>query len=70
MDILGASSILAAVICYTLAPQDGGGAKARNSSPTIGLLVGFVLISAALIVVEYFQKDYALLLGRLIKIGQ
>jgi len=36
-------------------------------STIIGLLVGFVLITAAFAVVEYFQKDRALLLGQLMK---
>lgn len=67
MDLPGASLILAAVVCYTLALQDGGVTKAWNSSTIIGLLVGFVLITAAFIVVEYFQKDRALLLGRLMR---
>lgn len=67
MDLPGAFLIMAAVICYILALQDGGVTKAWNSSSIIGLLVGFVLIIGAFIVFEYFQKDRALLLGRLIK---
>jgi hypothetical protein len=67
MDLPGASLIMAAVICYILALQDGGVTKAWNSSQIIGLLVGFVLIIGVFIVVEYFQKDKALLLVRLIK---
>jgi len=66
MDLPGASLILAAVVCYTLALQDGGITKAWNSFTIIGLLVGFVLI-AVFVVVEYFQRDRALLLGRLMK---
>lgn len=67
MDLPGSSLIMAAVICYILALQDGGVTKAWNSSQVIGLLVGFVLITGVFIVVEYFQKDRALLLERLIK---
>lgn len=58
---------MAAACCYILAVQDGGVKHAWNSAQTIGLLVGFVLIVIAFAVVEYFQGDYALLPGRLIK---
>jgi uncharacterized membrane protein len=67
MDLPGASLILVAVVCYTLALQDGGITKAWNSFTIIGLLVGFVLIIAVFVVVEYFQKDRALPLGRPMK---
>jgi hypothetical protein len=67
MDIPGATMIIGAVVCYTLAVQDGGVTKPWNSSTIIGLLVGFVLIVAAFWLVEYFQNDRALLLPRLMK---
>lgn len=67
MDLPGAFIIMAAVVCYILALQDGGVKHDWNSAYTIGLLVGFVLIIGLFIVVEYFQKDKALFLGRLIK---
>lgn len=67
MDFPGAAMIMAAVICYILALQYGGVTKPWNSSVVIGLLVGFVLISVAFGVVEYLQKDRALLLPRLLK---
>ena len=65
MDIPGAALIMAAVVCYILALQDGGVTKPWNSSLVIGLLIGFVLITIAFGLVEYFQKDRALLLPRL-----
>ena len=67
MDLPGATMIIGAVVCYTLAVQDGGVTRSWNSSATIGLLVGFVLIIAAFLVVEYVQGDRALLLPRLMK---
>jgi MFS transporter, DHA2 family, glioxin efflux transporter len=67
MDLPGAALILAAVVCYILAVQDAGISKAWNSSQVIGLLVGFVLILIAFAVVEYLQKDRALLEGRLMQ---
>jgi len=67
MDLPGAGLIMAAVICYVLALQDGGVTKSWNSSVVIGLLVGFVLITITFGIVEYLQKDRALLLPRLLK---
>ena len=67
MDLPGAGLIMAAVICYILALQYGGVTKPWNSSIVIGLLVGFVLIVIAFGIVEYLQKDRALLLPRLLK---
>ncbi|TVY73227.1 MFS gliotoxin efflux transporter gliA [Lachnellula suecica] len=67
MDFPGAFLIMAGVICYTLALQDGGVTRPWNSSRVIGLLVGFVLITIAFGIVEYLQKDRALLLPRIMK---
>jgi hypothetical protein len=67
MDLPGAALIMAAVICYILAVQDGGVTRPWNSSVVIGLLVGFFLITITFGVVEYLQKDRALLLPRLMK---
>ena len=67
MDLPGAGLIMAAAICYVLALQDGGVTRPWNSSVVIGLLVGFVLITIAFGIVEYLQKDRALLLPRLVK---
>jgi hypothetical protein len=67
MDLPGAFLIMAAVVCYILALQDGGVTKDWTSAYTIGLIVGFVLIIGLFIVVEYLQKEKALFLGRLMK---
>jgi hypothetical protein len=67
MDLPGTFLIMAAVVCYILAVQDGGVTKAWSSAHIIGLLVGFALIICLFVLVEYFQKDKALLLHRLIK---
>lgn len=67
MDLPGAALIMAAVICYILALQYGGVTKLWSSSVVIGLLVGFVLIVVVFGIVEYLQKNRALLLPRLLK---
>jgi hypothetical protein len=67
MDLPGAGLIMAAVICYVIALQDAGVTRPWNSSVVIGLLVGFVLITIVFGIVEYIQKDRALLLPRLLK---
>jgi len=66
MDLPGAFLIMAAVVCYIIAVQDGGVTKEWNSAHIVGLLVGCGLIICLFIAVEYFQKERALLLGRIL----
>nr|OQO11966.1 hypothetical protein B0A51_17373 [Rachicladosporium sp. CCFEE 5018] len=67
MDLPGTFIILAAIVCLLLALQWGGISKAWNSADVIGTLVGFGILVIAFIVVEYFQKDRAMLLPHLLK---
>ncbi|MCJ1377897.1 hypothetical protein MMC17_000993 [Xylographa soralifera] len=67
MDLPGSFTILAAVICYLLALQWGGTTKSWNDSSVIGTLVGFVLLLGLFGVIQWYQGDRALLLGRLLK---
>ncbi|MCJ1294938.1 hypothetical protein MMC34_006498 [Xylographa carneopallida] len=67
MDLPGAFTIMAAVICYLLALQWGGVTKSWSDSTVIGTLVGFVLLLGLFAVIEWYQGDRALLLGRLLK---
>lgn len=67
MDIAGITLTLCGMVCFILALQYGGVMYPWKSSQVIGLLVGFVLIEAALGVWEYHQGEYALLPWRLIK---
>lgn len=48
MDPVGTLLMLACVTCYILAMQYGGETYPWNSSVVIGLIVGFVVILAAL----------------------
>ena len=67
MDLPGSFTIMAAIVCYILALQWGGQSKAWNSSPVIGTLVGFVLILILFVIIEYYQGERAVIVGRLLK---
>ncbi|MCJ1398201.1 hypothetical protein MMC11_001398 [Xylographa trunciseda] len=67
MDFPGSFTIMAAVICYLLALEWGGVTKSWNDSSVIGTLVGFVLLLALFVVIQWYQGDRALLQGRLLK---
>lgn len=67
MDLPGTFTLMAAIVCYILAMQWGGQSKAWSSSEVIGCLVGFVLILGLFVVIEYFQGERAMIVGRLIK---
>lgn len=66
MDPIGVVLLMSAVISYILALQYGGQSHAWNSSVVVGLLVGFVAICITFAVWEYFQKDQAMMPGRLV----
>ena len=67
MDPLGTTLILGAIISYLLALQYGGSTYAWNSSVVIGLLVGFILISAVFIGFEMWQGERSMLVPRVLK---
>lgn len=67
MDPAGTILAMGAIISYILAMQYGGQTKPWNSSTVIGLLVGFVLITIAFGVWEYFQGERATLVPRLMR---
>jgi MFS family permease len=65
MDLVGTALVMAAVISYILALQYGGQTKAWRDSTVIGLLVGFVLISAAFAAWEWFNGERSMIVPRL-----
>ncbi|KAH6712870.1 putative HC-toxin efflux carrier [Leptodontidium sp. 2 PMI_412] len=67
MDMPGSFVVMGAIICYILALQWGGQTKSWNSSDVIGTLVGFVLILAVWVVIEWYQGERAMIVGRLLK---
>ena len=66
IDLPGTFTIMAAAVCYILAMQWGGSTKPWSSSPVIGTLVGFVVLVAIFIAIEYYSGERALLQGRLL----
>ncbi|TAQ90885.1 hypothetical protein B7494_g813 [Chlorociboria aeruginascens] len=67
MDLPGTFTVMGAIICYILALQYGGQRDKWSDSTVIGTLVGFVVIMIAFGVVEYFQGERAMVVGRLLK---
>lgn len=66
LDLVGAALMMALLISYILALQYGGQTYAWDSSVVIGLLVGFVAILAVFVVWELYQKEYAMIVPRLV----
>lgn len=67
MDLLGAFIVMGAIVCYILALQWGGQTKSWSDSSVIGCLVGFVLIMALFVFVEWYQGERAMVVFRILK---
>ncbi|KAK6066039.1 major facilitator superfamily transporter [Seiridium cupressi] len=67
MDFLGTVLIMGASLALLLALQYGGVTHAWNSSVVISLLVGFVVMVLALISIEIWQGERAMLTPRLLR---
>lgn len=67
MDLPGTCLVLAAVICLLLALGWGGVEKPWGSADVIGTLVGFGVITVVFGLVERWQGNRALLLGRILR---
>lgn len=67
MDLPGTFTIIAAMVCYLLAFQWGGTTKAWSDADVIGTLVGFVLLTILVVVIEYLSGERALIVRRLLK---
>lgn len=67
MDLPGLTLIVGAVVCFTLAMQWGGISKAWNSSPVVGTLVGFVVMSILFVVIQWKSGERAMVVGRIFK---
>ncbi|GKT45902.1 putative efflux pump gsfJ [Colletotrichum spaethianum] len=67
MDFLGTVLVMGASLCLLLALQYAGVSHAWNSSIVIGLLVGFVALMIALVILETWQGERAMLTPRLVR---
>jgi MFS family permease len=67
MDPLGNALVLVGVVCYLLALQWGGVTKPWSSGAVIGTLVAFGIIVVLFIILEYFQGERAMVVGRILK---
>ncbi|KAJ4051529.1 hypothetical protein NW761_014164 [Fusarium oxysporum] len=67
MDLFGAFLLMGAVISYMLALQYGGQIRPWSSSQVIGLLVGFVAISAVFMFWEAAAGERAVVVPRIIR---
>ncbi len=65
MDPVGVILVMGAVISYILALHYGGQTYAWDSSQVVGLLVGFVVLSAAFVAWEWCQENRAMVPFRL-----
>ncbi|KIW81780.1 hypothetical protein Z517_04806 [Fonsecaea pedrosoi CBS 271.37] len=65
LDLVGASLMMCLIVSYILALQYGGQTHPWDSSVVIGLLVGFVAISAVFVAWEILQKERAMIVARL-----
>lgn len=67
LDPVGICLVMAAIICFILGLQYAGTKYPWNSSQVIGLLVGFVALTAALIWWSIYIDEWAMLIPRLFK---
>ena len=66
MDIPGTATVIAALLCYILALEWAGVSMPWNSSNVIGTLVGWVLLSALFIAIQWLQGERAAIVPRII----
>jgi len=67
MDLPGTFTIMAAVICFILALQWGGQTKKWSHPDVIGTLVGFGVLSILFLIIEYYQGERGIIVGRLLR---
>ncbi|OQE34804.1 hypothetical protein PENCOP_c015G07905 [Penicillium coprophilum] len=67
LDLIGAALTIGALVCFLLVMQWGGITMPWNSANVIGLLVGFGLLTLALVASQFLQGERAALAPRLIR---
>jgi hypothetical protein len=68
LDLVGAGLMIGLLTCYILALQYGGQTHPWKSATVIGLFVGFVLLLAAFVAWQVFQKEYAMIVPRIVSL--
>ena len=69
LDLVGAALMISLLTCYILALQYGGQTYPWKSATVIGLLAGFILLLAAFVAWELFQKEYAMIVPRIVSLS-
>ena len=67
MDLPGAFTIIASIVCYLLAMQWGGTTKPWSDGAVIGTLVAFGILAILFVAIQWYSGDRALLQFRLLK---
>ncbi|KAK1974949.1 major facilitator superfamily domain-containing protein [Colletotrichum cereale] len=67
LDLPGVAIVLAGLTCFILAIEYGAVTKAWNSGTVIGLLVAFFVLAILFVILERYQGDRDLIVGRLMK---
>lgn len=67
LDLIGALLATAAMISFILALERGGQSEPWNNATVVGLLVGFILITAAFIGWQWYQGEAAMIPASLIR---
>jgi hypothetical protein len=68
LDLLGAALMIGLLTCYILVLRYAGQTHPWRSSTVIGLFVGFVLLLAVFIAWELYQKEYAMIVPRIVSL--
>ncbi|KAL2152954.1 hypothetical protein VTH82DRAFT_4109 [Thermothelomyces myriococcoides] len=66
LDLVGIAVTMAGSACFLVAMQLGGEAAVWSRPPTIGLLVAFGVLAAGFVLVEWFQKQRAMVQFRIL----
>lgn len=67
LDLAGVALVMGAVSSYILALHYGGQTKPWGDPGVIGLLVGFILITIAFGLWEWYQGERAMMVARILK---
>ena len=67
MDGVGLITLIASLVSYVLALQWAGVTKSWGSADVLGTLIGWIALILLFVVIQYFQGERALIVGRILK---